>query len=427
MNSTETGKKEEGGSSALIPVAIVLAVILVPILIIGIILCLYRKFRKREKKPSMSADAENLEDPLHVLSQDMTRRPREPIKGNVLSFRDKIISTNSEYSSMTGRLTGAVNVSVLAEGEGEMQCVMNFEADDSPHKRLRSVHQLVHRLNQQGEFALGVLICGVIMPAREAEITHECPRGRISDGEQEVYFALYDFAGISLSEFVRIRPTKIYAIEIATKALQALYVLHSQKYCHGKLTPASFYVDEETAGVSLIDLGFLHPLKGKQKWELYYVYEDINFDPLYQSAVSHYTSPPSVMSDLESWSYIFVQLLVGRPLPWYGMKDKMAIQELKVQFTHCGEPFRFYTKDIRPDMVYQLREMYFHLTSSTSSELGEQLTVKYQVILDFLAQMDAISEKRRLGEELESNKSPRTPQSYHSAVTISMYSPSNVK
>lgn len=65
--------------------------------------------------------------------------------------------------------------------------------------------------------------------------------------------------------------TKEYAVEVATKMLQGLYALHTEKYAHGKLTPSCFYVDPRTFHVIMADFGFLHKQSEKKSYEQYYL------------------------------------------------------------------------------------------------------------------------------------------------------------
>ncbi|CAD5226097.1 unnamed protein product [Bursaphelenchus okinawaensis] len=406
--SNSTIKDPEEKSDIFLYGGIGLGAIVVLACVAVVIYSLYKRRRSSEMATAMvSAEEEEEEE---VATVDEAKRMRDGYNGDVVVYHFMFIKTLDGFS-LTIRLHGVVNATIITEPNKKNLCMLYFEAAAAPEKRIKVVHQLVHRLNDRKETALGTLACKVMMPekynvnGKEVGVTHECPRGSISHSKQKLDFMIYDYAGIPIPLYVTARPAYVYAIEIGTKMLQCLYVLHSESYCHGRLTPSCFYIDEDRAQVTLLDLGFLHPLKIPTDHTKYYKHEEHYFNATYQSAASHNITPPSICGDLESWCFIFVEIFTGKPLPWVLLHDKRSIQDMKNLFNRDYELFYDYTKDIRPEMVRFLREIVVHVTTNLQSELNDNITVKYQSILDSLSQLDQLSEKHRIGE----NHNPTSP------------------
>lgn len=76
-----------------------------------------------------------------------------------------------EQDNFLYKVSGVARVSMSGSSiDFEKQYVMAFEIDSAPQKRIRAVHQLVHRLNQQGDFFLGTLACSNVLSRKLLEI-----------------------------------------------------------------------------------------------------------------------------------------------------------------------------------------------------------------------------------------------------------------
>lgn len=79
-----------------------------------------------------------------------------------------------------------------------------------------------------------------------------------------------------------------------------------------------------------------------------------------------------------------------------------------MDFVRGADSFKLYTRDLRPDVVRLLRDMYWRLNGPARSEAGEHLQLKYQLLLDRLAQLDRLCTRQRLREHAPGSDSAAT-------------------
>jgi serine/threonine protein kinase len=87
-------------------------------------------------------------------------------------------------------------------------------------------------------------------------------RNRVGKHDQNKYYTLSLFGGITLTQWINERkPSDEKRLQVAIRLCQQVYELHEKGYAHGDLKPDNVLIDPITEEVSLVDFGFIGPLK----------------------------------------------------------------------------------------------------------------------------------------------------------------------